>query len=161
MPTNENIMSQAEIRELLQDAEIGRLGLSGRDYPYIVPVNFSFVNGKIYFHGSFEGEKLALIKRNDRVCFEVDTGQVIPPGKPGDCSYSYRSVIVYGVARLLEKNETKAFMDAAKGLFEKYATSHVPELSEELIRKTQMVEISIHEVTGKKSADLCKEGEKD
>ena len=161
MSTNEKSMSQMEIHVLLQNAEIGRLGLYGKEHPYIVPVNFSFVNGNIYFHGSFEGKKLDLIKMNNRVCFEVDTGLAIPPEKPGDCSYSYRSVIVYGEARLLGKSEADKFMDAAKNLFEKYATSHVPEISEELMEKTQMVEISIHKATGKKSTDQCTETEKD
>jgi len=157
MSDKDKSMSQEEIHELLQSAEIGRLGLFAEDYPYIVPVNFAFVNEKIYFHGSFKGKKIELIKQDNRVCFELDTGHVIPPEKTGDCSYSYRSVIVYGEARLLENHETGPFMAGAKGLFEKYAATHVPELKEEHMKKTQVVEVTIHKATGKKSSDLCKE----
>ena len=155
MPAKEKLMSEAESLELLQRAELGRLGLAGKDYPYVVPLNFCLLKGKIYFHGAFQGKKMEIITKESRVCFEVDEGHLIQPKKPGDCSYSYRSVIVYGEARPLEKHEKELFMEAALGLFEKYVISHVPEIKEELIEKTQMVEITIHELTGKKSKDLC------
>ncbi len=150
-------MSQEEIDQLLHSEEVGRLGLQGEDYPYVVPVNFSYVEGKIYFHGAFEGKKVQLIRADPRVCFEVDTGHAITPAKVGDCSYSYRSVIVYGRARLVPKNEYETFMKGALGLFEKYTSSHVPEIKPEMAEKTLMLEMEIDEVTGKKSKDLCSE----
>ena len=148
-------MSEAEIERLLRKAEVGRLGLYGDDFPYVVPVNFVYMDGKIYFHGAFKGKKLELIDLYGKVCFEVDAGRAIKPEKPGDCSFSYRSVIAYGDARLIKKHEKKLFMAAARGLFEKYAASHVPEIKEEMIEKTQMVEMKIEKMTGKKSSDLC------
>ncbi len=155
MPKKDRSMTGNEIEELLGKAKIGRLGFSGDDYPYVVPLSFCLMDGKIYFHGAFKGKKIELLKKDKRVCFEVDTGHPIKPEKSGDCSYSYRSVIACGEARLVEKHEKELFLAAGRALYEKYVVSHVPELEESLIKKTQFVEITIREVTGKKSADLC------
>jgi len=62
-----------EIDALLKQCTVGRLATIGRDgYPYITPVNYIFLNGKIYFHCAGSGEKLDNIRQDPQVCFEVD-----------------------------------------------------------------------------------------
>ena len=156
MAKKDKTMPLEECHSFLSRAQVGRLALFDDEYPYNVPLNFAFVDGKIYVHGAFEGKKMELIARNPKLCFEVDEGEPISPEKMGDCSYSYRSVMVFGEARPLAPEEKELFMKAALGLFQKYTSSHVPEITEKMIHKTQMVEISVHHITGKKSTDLCK-----
>ncbi len=67
------VTDPAGIREILNRCRVGRLATTGHDgYPYITPVNYVFFNGSIYFHCAHQGEKLDNIRRDDRVCFEVD-----------------------------------------------------------------------------------------
>jgi nitroimidazol reductase NimA-like FMN-containing flavoprotein (pyridoxamine 5'-phosphate oxidase superfamily) len=62
-----------EIQRILSLTNIGRLATIGQDgYPYITPVNFVRLEGKIYFHCAPKGEKLDNLTREPRVCFEVD-----------------------------------------------------------------------------------------
>lgn len=69
----EEITDTAAIAAILKKARIGRLATLGADgYPYIVPVNYVYWREGIYFHCAREGEKLDNIRRDDRVCFEVD-----------------------------------------------------------------------------------------
>lgn len=67
------IESRTEIEKILERARIGRLATIGADgFPYITPVNYVWYNGHIYFHSAHEGEKIDNIRRDARVCFEVD-----------------------------------------------------------------------------------------
>lgn len=51
------------------------------DYPCILPVNFGFEMkaGKLclYFHGSDQGSKHEIIRRDPHVSFEVDCGHML------------------------------------------------------------------------------------
>jgi len=67
------IKEKAVILELLNTCHVGRLGTTGKDgCPMIKPLNFAHYNEKIYFHTAKEGEKIEDIKRDNRVCFEID-----------------------------------------------------------------------------------------
>ncbi len=90
-------LSRKEVDELLSSSEAGRFGLSVGDEPYVVPVSYWYRDGKIYFH-SGEGKKIEYMKKNPKVCFEVD--EVAKDG-------SWRSVIVYGKVVLARDPETR------------------------------------------------------
>ena len=45
----------------------------GRDgHPMVKPLDFAYHDGNIYFYSAKEGEKIEDVKRDNRVCFEVD-----------------------------------------------------------------------------------------
>ncbi len=94
-----------EMDEILKQAEVGRLGLFDGLTPYIIPLNFVYLNGKIGFHCDWKGKKLDLIAKNSRCCFEVDEfrGEV-SYHYDSLCHLDYDSVIATGVARV-EKGE--------------------------------------------------------
>jgi nitroimidazol reductase NimA-like FMN-containing flavoprotein (pyridoxamine 5'-phosphate oxidase superfamily) len=71
----------------------------------VKPLNFAYHEGRIYFHCAREGEKLDDIRRDDRVCFEVDLPVAYVRGtgeNPCRAEYLYRSVIVRGRAMVVE-----------------------------------------------------------
>ncbi len=94
-----------EMEEILERAEVGRLGLFDGSAPYIIPLNFVYLNGRIGFHCDWKGKKLDLIAKNPRCCFEVDEfrGEV-SYHYDSLCHLDYDSVIAIGVARV-EKDE--------------------------------------------------------
>lgn len=67
------ITDRAAIDAILSRCRVGRMASVGSDgYPYITPVNYVYFKGAIYFHCARAGEKLDNIRRDSRVCFEVD-----------------------------------------------------------------------------------------
>ncbi len=96
-------LSPAETEALLQSGVTGVLAVNGdRGYPYAVPVNYVYKDGKIYFHGARAGHKFDAMARDGRVCFCV-TGRDEPcPEKLTDL---YQSAVVFGRVRLLEGRE--------------------------------------------------------
>lgn len=139
------------IIELLHTCPVGRLGTNGKDgYPRIKPLNFAYHEGKIYFQTAKEGEKIEDMRRDNRVCFEVDLPIAYVRAKDHPCQaeYFYRSVIIKGRARIIEDPEEKLF--ALQCLLEKYQPDgRYGDFPEVNLARTGIVRIDIEEMTGK------------
>jgi CBS domain-containing protein len=65
------VLSEEECRSLLEQATVGRVGVSVEALPAILPVNYSMVDGAIIFRTG-EGTKLRAALSHTIVAFEVD-----------------------------------------------------------------------------------------
>lgn len=139
------------ITELLKNVHVGRLGTIGKDgYPMIKPLNFTCDGKRIYIHTAKEGEKVEDIKRDNRVCFEVDLPIAYLKAKrrPCEADYLYRSVIIKGRATIVEDKEEKLL--ALKSLMAKYQPEGgYGDYSQDKTDKTGVVRIDMEETTGK------------
>ncbi len=146
------ITERTVMEELLREQEVGRLATSVDDQPYIVPINYVYNDGKIIFHSHKDGTKMANIAKNPRVCFEVDSGEIVRAEKPCDYSWRYMSVIVKGNVKII--TDPAARLVALRRISDKYAPGKGKTLTaDELAKNPQLVlaEIVIEEMTGKKS----------
>lgn len=102
--------------ELLRTAQRGVLSLSGDDgYPYGVPMNFHYAQGKIYFHGARAGHKIDALRRCDKASFCVLSEAQRNPGEWWNC---FTSVICFGrIREVTDEGERTALLRA---LGEKY-----------------------------------------
>lgn len=65
-------LTEKQCLDILRRAKTATLALSGDDgYPYSVPMNFVYEDGKIYFHGAKEGHKIDAIKNNPKVSMSI------------------------------------------------------------------------------------------
>ena len=108
------ITDPKEIIRILVSTNIGRMAtVDAEGYPYITPVNFVFQEGCVYFHCAPEGEKLANLLRNPRVCFEADIPLAYveagfnPERNPCRTHQLYHSVIIRGTARIVPDGDLK------------------------------------------------------
>lgn len=67
-------LKQEDIDQLLGTQLVGRIGCHGDGVTYVVPISYAFDGNYIYAH-SFNGLKLAIMRKNPKVCFEVDDMQ--------------------------------------------------------------------------------------
>lgn len=157
--SKKEIKDKAVIIDLLSTCHVGRLGTIGKDgYPMVKPLNFAYHDGKIYFHTAKEGEKIEDIKRDNRVCFEVDLPIAYvkeTAADPCKAEYLYRSVIIKGRAYIIEDRDERIF--ALKCLMKKYQPEggYGSEFLEEKLQITGIVRIDIEEIVGKE--DLGKD----
>ncbi len=139
------------IDDLLASCPVGRLGTNGKDgYPRIKPLNFVYLNGKIYFHSAKEGEKIDDIVRDSRVAFEIDEpiGYVKSNNNPCSAKYLYRSLMMRGKAAIV--TDDKESLLALRSLMEKYQPEGgYRDFLPEKLNVTAVVRIDIEEVTGK------------
>lgn len=154
---NKEIKDSSIIEHLLGTCHVGRLGTIGKDgYPVVKPLNYVYHDGAIYFHTALAGEKIEDIKRDNRVCFEVDLpiAYVKAVNQPCEAAYRYQSVIIRGRTSFVEEAEKKLF--ALTCLMSKYQPEGgFGEYLKEKIALTGVVRIAIEEMTGKE--DLGKE----
>ncbi len=85
------------IKEILVKSNICRIALIDEEFPYIIPMNFGYYKNTIYFHCAKEGRKIDLIKKNNKVGFEIEQSHKILKDKKS-CKWTteYRSIIGFG-----------------------------------------------------------------
>jgi nitroimidazol reductase NimA-like FMN-containing flavoprotein (pyridoxamine 5'-phosphate oxidase superfamily) len=143
------ITDPATIEAILHRAGVGRLGLAVDNVPYVVPLNYVYHHGAIYFHCADEGRKIEMLQANPRVCFEVDEHYgTVRSNKPAPHGTHYASVIVFGQARILDDLQQK--FEVLQALLDKYAPGrHYRPLRLNEAQVVTVVEISIETMTGK------------
>jgi nitroimidazol reductase NimA-like FMN-containing flavoprotein (pyridoxamine 5'-phosphate oxidase superfamily) len=65
-------MSRKEIDHLIEEQFLCRIAFRGEDSPYIAPFQYVSLNGRLYFHFTDYGTKIALLKEGSTVCVEVE-----------------------------------------------------------------------------------------
>ena len=138
-----------EISKILQQATVCRLAMAVDDKPYIVPLNFGFEDGCLFFHSAREGRKIEMIKNNPLVCFECEVGVDIVEGKTA-CAWgvSFTSVIGYGRATLEKDPEQKK---RALNIIMGHYAGRSFHFSNRDVEKVAIIRVCIDEMTGKRS----------
>ena len=93
------------IRATLHEAKVGHIASTWDDQPFLNPSTFWFdeANQRIIFHSNIAGRVRANIERNPKVCLEAsELGKLLPSNIALEFSLQYRSVMVFGTARILE-----------------------------------------------------------
>ncbi len=106
------------IKEVLKDAEIGRISMCKDGEPYVVPICFVYLGGSIYFHSKKTGKKVDYIKSNPKICFQVDDHEILLSEDPCKSTMKYRSAIIYGKVEVLKDEKEKIHI--LKKMIEKY-----------------------------------------
>lgn len=94
-------------RQVLDDAQVGFLGLHDADGPYVLPVSFAYDEGVVHLHGG-PGKKAAALASDTRACLAVgDDPQLILADDPCSDNFRYRTVLIYGNVREVTDAATK------------------------------------------------------
>ncbi len=114
MRRNEKEIKDKEIiKEILIKSNICRIALHDEEFPYIIPMNFGYFKNTLYFHCAKEGKKIDLIKKNNKVGFEIEQSHEILKDKKS-CKWTtkYRSIIGFGkIAIINDFNEKVRGLD--------------------------------------------------
>lgn len=149
-------LSEKECIDILQRQNVGTLALAENgDYPYALPLNYVYYNGKIYFHCAITGHKIDIIKKQNKASFCIIDEDTVVPEK---YTTFYRSVIVFGKAEIVEDDAEK--MAALKELSYKYISkddkAHLKEINGAWNR-TCVFSLSIDYLSGKEAIELTQQ----
>ena len=148
MRKSEMQLGEEETLQLVEKSEYGVLSMCTVDNgAYGIPLNYVYMNDKIYIHGAMQGTKLSVMRANPRVSFCIVGWTRLIPEKV--TSY-YKSAIVYGEATEITDDQERH--DAMVGFVGKYCPNHLDIGMESIrnnIRKTAIFGIVISEITGK------------
>lgn len=143
------IKDKTEIEKIIKKALVCRVALSDRNSPYVFPVCFGFKDGCLYFHSAQEGRKIEILKKNNKVCFEMDIDTELVEGEKG-CEWGirYSSVIGFGMASFVEDAEE---MKKALSILLGHYSDKKYEFSEHSLKQVTVVKIQVESLTGKSS----------
>ena len=149
-------LSEKECIDILQRQNVGTLALAENgDYPYALPLNYVYYNGKIYFHCAITGHKIDIIKKQNKASFCIIDEDTVVPEK---YTTFYRSVIVFGKAEIVEDDAEK--MAALKELSYKYISkddkAHLKEINGAWNR-TCVFSLSVDYLSGKEAIELTQQ----
>lgn len=147
---DKQITNIAEIEEILSKADVCRIAMCDGTIPYLVPVNFGYRDRTLYIHSARVGRKIDILKKNDHVCFEVETDVEIL-GDTVACGWGtrYRSVIGSGRASLIEDSAGKK--KALDVIMSKCSGAGDHSYDEKKVDAITVIRIDIAEMSGKKS----------
>ena len=147
--SEKEIVDPRQIDRILQQGTVCRLAMCLNDQPYVVPLCYGFKDRCLYFHSAASGKKIAILKKNPEVCFEVAIEQQLQTARAA-CKWGmdYQSVIGYGkVSFIVDPPAKKQALDI---ILAHYGEPH-PAYSEAALGKTVVFKVDIAQMTGKQS----------
>lgn len=150
---------KSKIEALLLNASTGFLGLSANDLPYVVPLNFVWLNECVYFHGAAEGRKVSYMRQNREACFTVceQLGTMTSP-IPAHTDTAYMSAMVFG--RLSFVDDLDEAVSAMQAMLDKYvpgyydqplSKAHVEKYRSSLGSRTLVFKLTVQSISAKEN----------
>jgi len=145
MPTDKELMDQ-----IVREGDIGYLAFASDD-PYVIPINYTYSEGRVLFHCALEGRKLDLIRADPRVCMAVARQEGHPAPHAGSaCDNPFESVLLWGEARVIDDlDERQAILNEFQARYDTPDHKREP-ISRERAEKCGAVEIVVTRMTGRK-----------
>ena len=145
------------IRAFLREARVGHIASTQDGQPFLNPSTFWFdeATHQIVFHSNVAGRIRSNIESNPKVCFEAsELGKMLPANVALEFSLQFRSVTVFGTARLI--NDPEEARRVMYGLIHKYfptmtAGKDFREITDKELKRTSIYAIQIEEWSGKEN----------
>lgn len=145
------------IKSLLHRGEIAHIASHWDLQPFLNPTTYYYdeAGHRLIFHSNIAGRIRANIERHPEVCVEVsEFGKLLPSNIALEFSLQYRSVIVYGKARIIEDENEKR--DVLHKLIHKYfgdmqIDKDYRSATDKELKRTSVYEIQIDSWSGKEN----------
>jgi len=137
--------ARERIETILRQTQIGTLGLSNGNVPYVVPMNHLYLPGHLIFHGALStGKKMEMIEKNPVGCYTVMRS--IEELKPDmlSCHVDYESVICNG--RICNVNSAEERVELIKE-WRAYYQTKPSRPAEDAAQTTGFLKFVIEEMT--------------
>ena len=147
---DKEIKDVSAIEAIMAEAPVCRLALVDDGLPYIVPMHFAYREKCLYLHTGTKGRKIDILRKNNRVCFEMDLlDGIVRADEACRWTTRYRSVVGYGRAQIIDDPE--AVQQGLDLLMEKYAGRTAWTYAAPALKQTLILRITIESMTGKAS----------
>ncbi len=136
-----------ECVRILETAKRGVLAVHGENgYPYAIPMDFVYEDGKIYFHSAKEGHKIDAVRANAKVSFCVLNDGV---QEENDWWFHFISVVAFGQISEITQEDEK---DRALRLFGRryFPSEQVLEKEMKSAPNAAVLMLTIEHMTGKR-----------
>jgi uncharacterized protein len=88
-------LNEEEIEQMLHSQVVGRIGCYAEGRVYVVPITYAY-DGQYVYGYTLEGQKIAMMRQNPNICFEIDHFENM---------FNWKSVIMQGIFEELSGEE--------------------------------------------------------
>jgi uncharacterized protein len=149
------------ISAFLKGAKVGHVATSLDNQPFLTPTSFWYdsENHQVIFHSNIAGRIRSNIEANPKVSMEAsELGRLLPSNVALEFSLQFRSVVVFGTARIV--NDPVEARKMLYGLISKYfpgmtAGREYREITDKELRATSVYAIKIESWSGKENWEEC------
>lgn len=101
-------MKEDEIKKVIEEQMLCRIAFKGKNYPYMAPFQYVYMNDTMYFHFTDYGRKMQFLEKDKRVCVEIEKYQ------PDMSEYNF--VVLRGSIEIVNdaQERTRAIMKMAE-----------------------------------------------
>jgi uncharacterized protein len=140
------------LEEIISKSDVCRVAFADQNVPYIVTMNFGYSGGDhpcFYFHCANEGKKIDMIRKNNYVCFTLDTDHEMYEGENGcDWGMKFSSIVGYGRIFIIEERESK--ISGLNCIMSHYSDISGFTYDESILGNTTILRLEVREMTGKR-----------
>ena len=140
-------LSQEECAQILATGKRGVLAVLGDDgYPYTVPLDYVFDDGRLFFHSAVEGHKLDAIRAYDKCSFCVLSE---PEETEGEWWLTWKSVIAFGRVQVIDDEQRKLAYLTEIGYKYFPSEEEAEGSAARSVNRVEMLELTIEHLSGK------------
>lgn len=144
-----------EMLNIIEKCDSCVIALNDDGFPYVVPLNFGMAVEDnqlyLYFHCAKEGKKLDLIRKDNRVTFEMDCDHnFILYEERMSCTMGYSSIIGHGIMEIVPDEDK---LKALKILMRQYHPEDF-RFNTDAIRVTTVLKMKVLDMTGKRRNNI-------
>jgi nitroimidazol reductase NimA-like FMN-containing flavoprotein (pyridoxamine 5'-phosphate oxidase superfamily) len=144
------VSSKEEIDNIINRCQFCNIAMvDEHNQPYVIPMNFGYVDGNVFLHSSKVGRKIELLRKNNNVCLSFSTDHELRwQSEKMACSYSmkYRSVLAFGKVEFIDDNENKI---TALNCIMKHYTDEEFSYNEPSVREVAVYRVIIEKLEGR------------
>ncbi len=149
------ITGRDEQLSIMKNADAVRIAFAVDNEPYIVAMNFGFTWEKrptLYLHCAGEGKKLDMMRRNGRVCFQMDVDHQMVVD-PVACRWSMNYASIVGWGMLTEVTDEKERFHGLSLIMENYGKKGRSGFPAETFQITTVLRLDIEDMCAKRKTE--------
>jgi len=153
-----------EIYSILDEGMVAHVGFvdPNSQEPVVIPVAYGRDGDRILFHGSTGSRMFMALKSGVQICATVTLlDGIVSARSPFNSSMNYRSVMAFGVPKVLEGDEKEKALYAVSERLIPGLWDAGREQTKKEFAQTMMVELKLDDVTAKKRTGEALDGEED
>ncbi len=144
------ITDKAEMESIINQCDICFIGLTEKDgTPYVIPMNFGYLDGDIILHSAPEGKHVGLLELSNRICVTFCSDRKLAYQHPDvACSYSMtsKSVVCKGSVSFIDDLDEKE--KALNSMMQKFSNKNF-KYSAPALRNVRVWRVTVDEMTSK------------
>lgn len=159
-----SVEEQTEIYSILDEgmvAHVGFIDLTSKE-PVVIPVAYGRDGDRILFHGSTGSRMFLALQSGIQICATVTLlDGIVSARSPFNSSMNYRSVMAFGIPKVLEGDEKEKALYAVSERLIPGLWDAGRKQSKKEFAQTMIVELKLDDVTAKKRVGEALDDEED